>query len=96
MAFTLLSVACLDKAGCSLTIEDGECIIRSPRPYRTLLGSVPCIDNLYRLVSSAIKALSLQNDTQMLPTDLSRLANFTAAWVMSTSRLCTKWSAVAP
>jgi hypothetical protein len=56
MVFTLISVACLDKAGCSLTIEDGECIIRSPRPYRTLLGSVPHIDNLYRLNSSAIKA----------------------------------------
>ena len=56
MAFTLISVACLDKAGCSLTIEDGECILRSPRPYRTLLGSVPRVDNLYRLSSSAIHA----------------------------------------
>jgi hypothetical protein len=56
MAFTLVSVACLDKAGCSLTIEDGECIIRSPRPYRTILGSVPRVDNLYRLSSSAIQA----------------------------------------
>jgi len=30
MAFTLVSAACLDKAGCSLTIEDGECVICSP------------------------------------------------------------------
>ena len=56
MAFTLVSVASLDKAGCSLTIEDGEYIIHSPWPYHTVLGSVPCIDNLYRLSSSAIKA----------------------------------------
>ena len=55
MAFTLVSVACLDKAGCSLTIEDGQCIIRSPRPFRTILGSVPRVDNLYRLSSSAIQ-----------------------------------------
>jgi len=41
MAFTLVSVACLDKAGCSLVIEDGRCVIRSPRPNRTLLSSVP-------------------------------------------------------
>jgi len=55
MAFTLISVACLDKAGCSLIIEDGECVIRSPRPFRTLLGSVPRVDDLYRLSSSAIR-----------------------------------------
>ena len=30
MAFMLISVACLDKAGCSHTIEDGECKICSP------------------------------------------------------------------
>ena len=28
MAFTLVSVACLDKTGCSLTIQDGECVKR--------------------------------------------------------------------
>jgi len=56
MAFILVSVACLDKAGCSLTIEDGECVIRSPRLYCTILGSVPHVDNLYRLSSSAIHA----------------------------------------
>jgi len=55
MVFTLVSVACLDKAGCSLTIEDGECKIRSPRPYCTILGSVPRVNNLYRLDSSAIQ-----------------------------------------
>ena len=57
MAFTLVSVACLDKAGCSLTIKDGTCIVRSPRPHRTLLGSVPRVNNLYRLDSSVIQAL---------------------------------------
>jgi len=55
MAFTLVSVPCLDKAGCSLTIEDGECKIHSPRPYCTVLGSVPHVNNLYRLDSSAIQ-----------------------------------------
>src|SRR5258708_3787718 len=55
MVFTLVSVACLDKAGCSLTIEDGQCNIRSPRPYRTILGFVPRVNNLYRLDSSAIQ-----------------------------------------
>src|SRR6267154_1689897 len=55
MEFTLVSVASLDKAGCSLTIEDGQCVIRSPRPYRTYLGCVPRVNNLYRLDSSAIK-----------------------------------------
>ena len=56
MVFTLVSVVCLDKAGCSLTIEDGECVIRSPWPYHTVLGSVPRVDNLYHLSSSAIHA----------------------------------------
>ncbi len=59
MAFTLVSVACLDKAGCSLTIEDGQCIIRSPRPYRTILGFVPRVNNLYYLDSSAIQTPKL-------------------------------------
>ena len=54
MAFTLVSVACLDKAGCSLTIEDGQFIVCSPRPFCTILGSVPRVDNLYRLNSSTI------------------------------------------
>ena len=56
MAFTLVSIACLDKASCSLTIEDGECVIHSPRPYCTMLGSVPCVNNLYHISSSAIQA----------------------------------------
>ena len=56
MAFTLISVVCLDKAGCFLTIEDGECILQSPWPYCTILSSVPHVNNLYRLSSSAIKA----------------------------------------
>ena len=56
MAFTLISVACLDKAGCSLTIKDGQCVLRSPRPYRTYLGCVPRVNNLYCLNSSAIQA----------------------------------------
>ena len=59
MAFTLVSVACLDKASCSLTIEDGECKIHSPQPYRTVLGSVPRVNNLYRLESSVIQAPEL-------------------------------------
>ena len=56
MAFTLVSVACLDKAGCFLTIEDGKCKICSLWPYRTILGYVPRVNNLYCLDSSVIQA----------------------------------------
>jgi len=54
MAFTLLSVSCLDKAGCSLLIEDGVCIIRSPRPKCAIIGSVLQIHRLYRLNPSVV------------------------------------------
>ena len=56
MAFTLISIACLNKARCFLTIEDGECILHSTWPYHTLLGSVLYVNNLYCLSSSAIQA----------------------------------------
>lgn len=32
MAFTLISVSRLDRAGCSLLIEDGECLYRASTP----------------------------------------------------------------
>ena len=32
MAFTLISVSCLDKGGCTISIEDGLCLIKGPRP----------------------------------------------------------------
>ena len=38
------------------SIEDSKCIIHSPRPYHTILSSVPHVDNLYCLSSSAIQA----------------------------------------
>jgi len=41
MAFTLISVSCLDRAGCSLLIEDEVCVIRGPHPKRTTIGAVP-------------------------------------------------------
>jgi hypothetical protein len=50
LAFTLVSVARLDKAGCSLTIEDSECQICSPRPYCTILGHVPWVNKLQPLL----------------------------------------------
>ena len=41
MVFTLVSIICLDKASCSLTIEDEECIIHSPQPYYTVSQWTP-------------------------------------------------------
>jgi len=61
MAFTLVSVTCLDKAGCSLTIEDRECVICSSQPYCTILGFIPCIDTFTISVPLLSKHLIPQN-----------------------------------
>ena len=76
MAFTHVSVASLDKAGCSLIIEDGQCVIRSPRPYCTYLRCVPHINNLYRANSSTIhapKATKLYANVASMPISLNEL-----------------------
>ena len=41
MAFTLISISCLDHAGCSIHIEDGACILCDARPQHLFLSSVP-------------------------------------------------------
>lgn len=51
LAFTLISVSCMDKAGFSLTIEDSCCTIRGPRPKRATLGIIPIRSGLYRVTS---------------------------------------------
>ncbi|RDB27836.1 Retrovirus-related Pol polyprotein from transposon TNT 1-94 [Hypsizygus marmoreus] len=56
MAFTLVSVSCLDHAGCSLHIEDGMCVIRSPKPQRRIIGRVPELRGLYRADSSTVSS----------------------------------------
>ncbi|KAJ3777032.1 hypothetical protein FB446DRAFT_618574, partial [Lentinula raphanica] len=48
---TLISVSCMDKAGFSLTIEDGCCTISSPRPNRRTIGIIPVDQGLYRVSS---------------------------------------------
>ncbi|KAF5375901.1 hypothetical protein D9615_008263 [Tricholomella constricta] len=54
MAFTLISASCLDRAGCSLHIEGGECVIRGPKPEHRIIGRVPEIRGLYRADPSAV------------------------------------------
>ena len=54
MAFTLISVSCLDCAGCSLQIEDKVCVICGPRPKRAPIGAVPLIRGLYCINPSSL------------------------------------------
>lgn len=49
MAFTLLAVCRLDKAGYELLTRDGQCVIRSPKG--TIVGKIPLIHGLYRVSS---------------------------------------------
>ncbi len=49
LAFTLISVSCLDTAGYSLTVEDGNCYIKTPKPNRHVIGIVPKVNGLYRI-----------------------------------------------
>ena len=50
MAFTLMSVSCVDKAGYSLFIKGGSCIIRSPKS--NIIGRIPEVRGLYRVSDS--------------------------------------------
>ena len=54
MAFTLISISCLNRVGCSLLIEDETCIIRGPHPKHAILGGVPLICGLYRMHPSTL------------------------------------------
>jgi hypothetical protein len=50
MAFTLMSVSCIDQAGFSLFIKGGTCIIRSSKS--NVVGRIPLVRGLYRIGSS--------------------------------------------
>jgi hypothetical protein len=54
MAFTLISISRLDKGGCALNIEDGLCLIKGPKPNRTIIGMVPLIKGLYHTSPSSV------------------------------------------
>ncbi len=51
MAFTLISVSCLDQSGYALTIQDGNCTIQSPQPKRKTIGVIPMTRGLYRITT---------------------------------------------
>ncbi len=52
LVFTLISVSCLDTAGYSLTVEDGNCYIKTLKPNRHVIGIVPKINELYCIQGS--------------------------------------------
>ena len=54
MAFTLISISCLDYAGCLLLIEDEICIIHGPCPKQAILGSVSLVHGLYCMHASTL------------------------------------------
>ncbi|RDB30865.1 hypothetical protein Hypma_006011 [Hypsizygus marmoreus] len=56
MAFILVSISCLDHAGCSLYIEDEICITRSPKLQRRIIGCVSELQGLYRADSSTVSS----------------------------------------
>ena len=53
MAFTLISVSCVDRAGFSLLIKDGTCTIRSPSSK--IIGRIPESRGLYRVFDVQLK-----------------------------------------
>ena len=50
MAFTLMSVSCIDRAGFSLFIKGGACVIRSPK--LNIISRVPLVRGLYHISNS--------------------------------------------
>jgi len=54
MAFTLVFISCLDRAGCLLLFEDEICIIHDSHPKQAILGSVPLICGLYHMHPSTL------------------------------------------
>ncbi len=47
LVFMLISVSCLDTAGYSLTVEDGNSYTKTPKPDRHVIGIVPKVNGLY-------------------------------------------------
>ena len=52
MAFTLMSVSCVDRAGFSLFIKGGACIIHSPKS--NIIGRIPEVRGLYHVSDSLV------------------------------------------
>src|ERR1700678_160214 len=52
MAFTLISVSCVTRAGFSLFIKGGNCVICSPTSK--IVGTIPEIRGLYRIANTSV------------------------------------------
>jgi hypothetical protein len=50
MAFTLISIGCLDQANCSVTFQKGTCTIWNPDGY--IMGTIPRANRLYHLINA--------------------------------------------
>ena len=50
MAFTLISMSCVDRAGFSIHIQGGNCVIRTPNSKT--IACIPEIRGLYRIIDS--------------------------------------------
>ena len=49
MAFTLISVSCIDNAGFAIHVEDSMCKISTPKPKPRVIGQIPLLRGLYRV-----------------------------------------------
>ena len=68
MAFTLISVSCVARAGFSLFIKGGTCIICSPT--LKVIGSIPEIQELYCIVNTQIPHTANATVKQILINEL--------------------------
>ena len=59
MAFTLISISRLDKAGYSVTFNKGMCTIRNPNAKT--IATIPHRDRLYKLVGNQLKGPETAN-----------------------------------
>ena len=50
MAFTLISISRLDKAGYQVTFKKGMCTIRNPKGQ--VVGTIPHSEGLYKIIAS--------------------------------------------
>lgn len=51
MAFTLISVSCLNQSGYALSIQDGHCTIQSPQPKHKTIGVITVTRGLYHITT---------------------------------------------
>ena len=70
MAFTLISIFCLDHAGCSVLIKDNTCIICGAHPKWKFLGSAPRIHGLYHIEPSAVISPMSNHHTNTIDTPM--------------------------